>query len=692
MIRQDIRIGDYTNKGADLVSYKYVVDFFKQGVDFKEVHKQKYVMIRKYNVINNIVYDTDIYLIERSILENGEDIVYPMTNGSFTGFTNDVSLFNDNYDNQHIKLGSDEVYEIYVKNTNGGMEIADIPCNILRVYHPHNKTELQSILYVDVLVNAVKFHILCKPYLSLASHSEEDFSIDGIRYSEYVECYIPDMEWMFNEKVYYREDLTIIDTPYIKETYPDNLISTETPIAIETDHYVHHKESYPIVNEPDTSYVNAEDTRHVNAEAYIGEIVDGFTILIEEAGREHRIYDDEELKKELILTPFNKLSPDGYEYAAFKLFTIPFYINEDNGVFSKNYVVDLNDSVAQDYVAYPIRVTIYPYDVIDESTGIYINKSNISQNSDVMQSDASMSLAAKIAFDDNGVPSLVCTFQFPDKDKFNNFREAYEYYYRVNLKDYSGIVEYDEEDEDEEDYVEQKQCAFILSLYTDYNMTSSIHTETFELPDPESQLDDFSFQLTNIFSSWDQLPDILIALAKFIDKWLGNVITSNPAVITDESFKYLVCDDPSGRNIVKWSGTEQTHRRIEDMDLSKINFIDKITCTIKRNVQEDDSAKKSSNTPKVLYKPVFYRVVDLQNITIRAGITQNIGVALAEYMTKVESFKMVIGGMEIVESARNDIYAIFPVNGSSIGVDTGTYHITNQDGELISSGQFTVIQ
>ena len=131
---------------------------------------------------------------------------------------------------------------------------------------------------------------------------------------------------------------------------------------------------------------------------------------------------------------------------------------------------------------------------------------------------------------------------------------------------------------------------------------------------------------------------------------------------------------------------------VVDMDLSKINFIDKITCTIKRDVQEDDSAKKSSNTPKVLYKPVFYRVVDLQNITIRAGITQNIGVALAEYMTKVESFKMVIGGMEIVESARNDIYAIFPVNGSSIGVDTGTYHITNQDGELISSGQFTVIQ
>jgi hypothetical protein len=129
------------------------------------------------------------------------------------------------------------------------------------------------------------------------------------------------------------------------------------------------------------------------------------------------------------------------------------------------------------------------------------------------------------------------------------------------------------------------------------------------------------------------------------------------------------------------------------MNLSNINFIDKIHCTIRR---KEDSGQNitggSQNGPRVLYKPVFYRVQDLQNITIRAGLVQNIGIALAEYMTKVESFKMQIGEQSIVESARNDVYAIFAVNASVLSEGTGTYHISNQDGEYISSGKYTVIQ
>ena len=70
MIRQDIRIGDYTNKGESLTSYKFIVDLYKAGIDFAEDIKKNYVMIRKYNVVNEVIYDTDVYIIERELVND----------------------------------------------------------------------------------------------------------------------------------------------------------------------------------------------------------------------------------------------------------------------------------------------------------------------------------------------------------------------------------------------------------------------------------------------------------------------------------------------------------------------------------------------------------------------------------------------------------------------------------------------
>ena len=70
---------------------------------------------------------------------------------------------------------------------------------------------------------------------------------------------------------------------------------------------------------------------------------------------------------------------------------------------------------------------------------------------------------------------------------------------------------------------------------------------------------------------------------------------------------------------------------------------------------------------------------------------QNIGINLSEYMTKVDSFNLVIGDtINLVEYARNDVYVIFKLDSNKITNLTGQYHITNQDGEYISSGKYTV--
>ena len=70
MIRQDIRIGDYKNTGTDFSSYKYVIDYYKAGVDIKSVSVKKFVMVRKYTMTDGISYDSDIYIIDRAVFEN----------------------------------------------------------------------------------------------------------------------------------------------------------------------------------------------------------------------------------------------------------------------------------------------------------------------------------------------------------------------------------------------------------------------------------------------------------------------------------------------------------------------------------------------------------------------------------------------------------------------------------------------
>jgi hypothetical protein len=57
-------------------------------------------------------------------------------------------------------------------------------------------------------------------------------------------------------------------------------------------------------------------------------------------------------------------------------------------------------------------------------------------------------------------------------------------------------------------------------------------------------------------------------------------------------------------------------------------------------------------------------------------------------MTKVETFKLIIDGIEFIETGRNDIYVIFEINSAILTTSDGIYNITNQDDEYISSGNW----
>jgi hypothetical protein len=120
-----------------------------------------------------------------------------------------------------------------------------------------------------------------------------------------------------------------------------------------------------------------------------------------------------------------------------------------------------------------------------------------------------------------------------------------------------------------------------------------------------------------------------------------------------------------------------------------VNFINNITCIVNKNDKKQDVINKNNNL-KVLYKPYFFRTQELQNIKLRNSYVQNIGINLSEYMTKVETFKIVINGNEYIEKGRNDIYVIFSINAKELNNDYGKYDIINQDDEYISTGNYTI--
>ena len=618
MIRQDIRIADYTNVGESLTSYKYVVDLYKAGIDFKEDVRKKYVMIRKYDITNDIVYDSDVYIIEKELLKtHPECVAYPITNRSYLGFSVNPTDFNNNFSDRTFYVNDDgkgdEIYNIYEHSGKDAFTEADVPCDKIRIYHPNNKTSLNAIIYVDTLVRDTKFHLLCRPYYTYDTDADSDFELEHILYSEYIECYIPSIEYLLSGKAFYKE----------------------------------------------------------NTQLVYGEDITG-----------------------LVYSPMNSNVKD--TYVALKVFSLPFIIKEAEKVFTdsteasiKYYLPRESGVVNGNYVTWPLRVTIAPYSRVDETTFIYTNDSSLEMNGDVMQGDATMSLCATTGFDDNGNHVIKATFDFPVKDDFASFQEAYEYYYNVDLKDYEGIVEYDEDTdiENEDNYVEQKQCGFVLRVFSDVAMKQQVGQFVYEIGDPASKLNDFAFQTAGMFKQWEQLPNVLVFQCMFIDRWLGNIIKSNPIIITEETFKYFINNDT--RSCVTWNNDQKVYDTTDNMDLTKINFIDKISCTIKKTNAENSSTSVN-RTARVLYKPLFYRTQDLQMIKLRSGVTQNIGINLAEYMTKVETFKLTIGGTQVVESARNDIYVIFSVNPTLLSDTTGTYNISNQDDEYISSGKFTV--
>ena len=692
-------------KTFNIGAHQYLAEFFGEDDEKNSLYSSEFIMIRNFTLINNITCDNDIYIIEKKYFleyckelynnETSEAIIFPISGKNIKSYSNSYlkfsNIFNgidipDLYDideNTGDIIPGRNVYELYEIN-NGNLTKKKIKCNKIKIYHPLTKKHLNAIIDVNNYINNIHFHYLCKDISNYVSNSEIEIKYNNNTYSEYIEIYYPSINELFkidennNYVTFYKEDLNIIASSR-NENFINSIISNDL----------------------------LENIEEIN-----GEQIVPLNFLIQP----YRIVEE---------------------------------TKNNESLFVKLYIKQLA-SIENNSLTYPINVTIYPYNYLDDKLKLYILDDNYNSIAFYYNIPYKFKLTNRIGFSD-GIISSVSLFDYPNKSYFYSLykddpttspiKEAYKYYNNVSDDNYkmfaNANIEKLFEDIDKVDSIDSNTIEIVktvantnaedkiklleiwkdlmkknileeyeeeyktttyflgyrIEIATDMNFKNIIYERNERTN--FNDIDNFSFKLNDIFHDWGERPEKIIVRTYFIDRHLGIELQSNISIITKEWFKYLINSKNVYRlfNLTNANKNKDTDDEMKKINLNEnnINFINKIKCIVNKDVNKNNNklTVQQHYEPKILYRPMFYKTKDLQNIRLLSNTIQNIGVNLGEYMTKVETFKMVIENREIVESGRNDIYVIFNINTNLFTNNYGTYKITNQDDEFISSGNWT---
>lgn len=698
-----------------------------------------YTMLRSYAFKNNVLYDTDLYFVETELLslyinkklstkdESGnsgnEDLtsglLFPAATANSDTVTIDIRQFNQDMSSQYFDdecggtpdgfLTSPLIYKLYKKTANTSssatFEETSVLCNKLRIYTPHTSKNQNIVIHCYTYINNVKVHVLCRDisWYRRQDNFSDYCGTDGEKtknhgfYTEYIDVQIPDLDYLFSNNIYYKEnlnagsvscfDMTTEEGKKMYERYKNCVSGQYTALSVyELPFSIVKKEDITDADITDADINGTDDLKEWVAE-----------------------------------------SEDAIEAA----------------VYVKTYIPDLMHTTRQVQQKHALTVRFIPYDSsykykYNIGTKYWYNKEvlGFGQNKCLVLSDrlpaqstqfftdSRIKLKSRIGFNDDGTVSVINIFDYPlkeDKTMFPDFNVAYEYFNGVDLSQYTGII--DDEDEDgwwDPDYCESMQCGASLEIFADKFYKDRLYKESYGFKQQDGHLvvEDFAFSLKGLFASWDQWPGVTFVRCTFTDKYIGKKIIGNVCTLVKEQFKFLINDDvkngaaqTTGTSLIKTEHPEWYPSDINDilveenvMDKSRFNFLNNIKVNVivptaaptVNTTNANTIASTSSGVSKIIYKPVFYKVHDVNSIKLKSGLVQNIGVNLMDWMTKVETFKIVINTVMITEYARNDNYVIFNINTDSIvsatGTDTysGEYHVLNQDSEYITSGSWSV--
>ena len=351
------------------------------------------------------------------------------------------------------------------------------------------------------------------------------------------------------------------------------------------------------------------------------------------------------------------------------------YHKEDDGTEMKEYVE--NPYSIPEMIS--LNVTLYPWKSVSDN-GIFTINKYAKPASCYFVDDFKMSIKASFEFI-NGTISVVGRFCYPES--FSSIESAWQRIYSTDFSKYKSLSEKAKDYEDLKeilgDNLEMVKYTCIVS--SDYLSKNIIHEEI----SYSDRVDDFLFSMKDLFSKWSQVPDNVYVRLIMEDRAIGKNCSSPTVLFTKDKLKYTINEQQYTRLSIKKKETD-----IDDMNKENFNFISNINCRIVKSNDDKQQIQKNSVQPRIIYKPIFFKVQDLQNIVLRSNMSQNIGISLSSYVNKVDEFILSIGENKWHESSRTSSFVIFNVNSKLINEATGKYDILTSDNEYLSTGNYTI--
>lgn len=351
------------------------------------------------------------------------------------------------------------------------------------------------------------------------------------------------------------------------------------------------------------------------------------------------------------------------------------YHKEDDGTEMKEYVE--NPYSIPEMIS--LNVTLYPWKSISDN-GIFTIDKYAKPASCYFVDDFKMSIKASFEFI-NGTISVVGRFCYPES--FSSIESAWQRIYSTDFSKYKALSERAKDYEDLKeilgDSLEMVKYTCIVS--SDYLSKNIIHEEI----SYSDRVDDFLFPMKDLFSKWSQVPDNVYVRLIMEDRAIGKNCSSPTVLFTKDKLKYTINEQQYTRLSIKKKETD-----IDDMNKENFNFISNMNCRIVKSNDDNQQIQKNSVQPRIIYKPIFFKVQDLQNIVLRSNMSQNIGISLSSYVNKVDEFILSIGENKWHESSRTSSFVIFNVNSKLIKEAIGKYDILTSDNEYLSTGNYTI--
>lgn len=564
--------------------YKYKVEYIPyEECNITEALKKKYVMLRNFSILNNIVVDDNIYFIERDIFDiyknecliNKKDnkyIVFPSNKDTMYYSTN-YHIYNDTYIDNDL-INETGIFDLFEKTEDNKFIVNPIKCDLVKIYHPSIKSNKNLIVHIENVINNIHFHYICSQYKQFYDNYQYDSNnecrYENNIYSEYIKCYIPNIRELF--------DRIIID----KDEYDYKWYFKETLNIVDT------------ISDKNSNFINKT-----------------FEPIIENG----------------IMN----------QYVPVTLFTQPFLLEEYSEDYNNNEVIEPDEkifkkvyfkykfSLDNSYITTPINISLYPYTNINESTSIYTLNDELLPGTTSILNEYKFTLASLVDFNKDGCLSLICYFNYPFKELFierygvNSLTEAYCFYNNINnrnviyqssevikqryfeeLDEINSITDIDEETIQflidsklaEKIYVNDKQYyidklkeshwqvfleeyqdefkanidffGFRIEIASDKDFKNIILSQNISLLDninletlmneylnTDNYLDifgvlsdgNFFFPINGLFTDWKQMSDIVVARITFIDRLIGQEIIGNEVFISKEKFKYITNTD-----------------------------------------------------------------------------------------------------------------------------------------------------